>query len=381
MLSAPLPKKSKINTPLIKSTPFPIKIENPIVQEVGDLMPLMDLSTSAFPPLASQQGVFDMDMESEIGNISNISSINTPQFSFDEDSRQISHQIMRVAANSTKDRQDCFRQLLFATVFAFESSPKCTNVEEFFRMMGERYAKKKKHASQTATSSRSTPRNLGLDENRTASTPKTKKKRSKTAPKKYRQEEEDLEAMDDDNDRSEEQPEIDSDFVVSMNQESENHGNSDEVIDLFESNEDETEEKPRLMLAAPLPKKSKIITSPFPIKIENPIVQAVGDLLPLMDLSTSAFPPTASQQGILDMDMDSLIGSVSNSSSINTPQFSFDEDIRQIAHQLSRVATARPECHDALREVLYGTIVEFGNGGFNGNVGEFYKKMNGRYNH
>ncbi|EFO96164.1 hypothetical protein CRE_14558 [Caenorhabditis remanei] len=61
---------------------------------------------------------------------------------FDEDSRQISHQIMRVAANSTKDRQDCFRQLLFATVFAFESSPTCTNVEEFFRMMGERYAKK-----------------------------------------------------------------------------------------------------------------------------------------------------------------------------------------------------------------------------------------------
>ncbi|EFO96291.1 hypothetical protein CRE_14556 [Caenorhabditis remanei] len=61
---------------------------------------------------------------------------------FDEDSRQICHQIMRVAANSTKDRQDCFRQLLFATVFAFESSPTCTNVEEFFRMMGERYAKK-----------------------------------------------------------------------------------------------------------------------------------------------------------------------------------------------------------------------------------------------
>ncbi|KAF1767720.1 hypothetical protein GCK72_007679 [Caenorhabditis remanei] len=137
-------KSSKINTPLVKSTPFPIKIEQkvPIVQEVGDLMPLMDLSTSAFPPLASQQGVFDMDMESEIGNISNISPINTPQFSFDEDSRQISHQIMRVAANSTKDRQDCFRQLLFATVFAFESSPTCTNVEEFFRMMGERYAKK-----------------------------------------------------------------------------------------------------------------------------------------------------------------------------------------------------------------------------------------------
>ncbi|KAF1767719.1 hypothetical protein GCK72_007678 [Caenorhabditis remanei] len=253
-----------------------------------------------------------------------------------------------------------------------------------------------KHASQTSKSSRNTPKNLGckagkstnrvLDKNRTASTPKTKKNRSKEAPKRSRQEEEDLEAMDDDNDRSEEQPEIDSDSVVSMNQETGNHGNGDEVIDLFESNENRTEEKPRLMLAAPLPKKSKINTpliksTPFPIKIENPIVQEVGDLMPLMGLSTSAFPPSASHQGVFDMDMESEIGNVSNSSPINTPQFSFDEDIRQIAHQLSRVATARPECHDALREVLYGTIVAFGSGGFDNNVGEFFKKMNDRYNH
>ncbi|KAF1760967.1 hypothetical protein GCK72_009220 [Caenorhabditis remanei] len=61
---------------------------------------------------------------------------------FEEDCRQISHQISRVASNSTKERQDCFRQLLFATVFAFEGAQTCTNVEDFFRMMGERYAKK-----------------------------------------------------------------------------------------------------------------------------------------------------------------------------------------------------------------------------------------------
>ncbi|EFO96321.1 hypothetical protein CRE_14669 [Caenorhabditis remanei] len=259
-----------------------------------------------------------------------------------------------------------------------------------------RHLRSHEKTSQTSKSSRNTPKNLGrevgkstnpvLDKNRTASTPKTKKNRSKEAPKRSRQEEEDLEAMDDDNDRSEEQPEIDSDSVVSMNQETGNHGNGDEVIDLFESNENRTEEKPRLMLAAPLPKKSKINTpliksTPFPIKIENPIVQEVGDLMPLMGLSTSAFHPSASQQGVFDMDMESEIGNVSNSSPINTPQFSFDEDIRQIAHQLSRVATARPECHDALREVLYGTIVAFGSGGFDNNVGEFFKKMNDRYNH
>ncbi|EFO88340.1 hypothetical protein CRE_12238 [Caenorhabditis remanei] len=61
---------------------------------------------------------------------------------FEEDCRQISHQISRVAVNSTKERQNCFRQLLFATVFAFEGAQTCTNVEDFFRMMGERYAKK-----------------------------------------------------------------------------------------------------------------------------------------------------------------------------------------------------------------------------------------------
>ncbi|EFO96300.1 hypothetical protein CRE_14542 [Caenorhabditis remanei] len=169
-----------------------------------------------------------------------------------------------------------------------------------------------------------------------------------------------------------------SDSVVCSNRGTGNDGNSDEVIYLHESNEDRAEEKSRLMLSAPL-----IKSTPFPIKIEQkvPIVQEVGDLMPLMGLSTSAFPPSASQQGNLDMDMDSQIGSVSNSSSINTPQFSFDEDIRQIAHQLSRVATARPNDHDALREVMFGTILAFGNGGFNGNVGEFYKIMNDRYNH
>ncbi|EFO96341.1 hypothetical protein CRE_14514 [Caenorhabditis remanei] len=69
-----------------------------------------------------------------------------------------------------------------------------------------------------------------------------------------------------------------------------------------------------------------------------------------------------------------------SSSNTNKPQFSFDEDIRQIAHQLSRVATARPDAHDALREVMFGTILAFGNGGFNDNVGEFFKKLSDRYN-
>ncbi|KAF1767717.1 hypothetical protein GCK72_007676 [Caenorhabditis remanei] len=234
-----------------------------------------------------------------------------------------------------------------------------------------------------------------LNKTNTVSTPNTKRK----APKRSRQEEEDMEAMDDDNDLENssgtpavQQREIDSDSVIPSNrrnalgtQETGNHRNSDEVNKKSESNQEKTEEKPSLILA-PLPKRRKINTptikmTPFPIKTENPIVQEVGDLMPLMDLSTSSFHPSASQQGILDMGLDSQIGSVSNNSSINTPQFSFDEDIRQIAHQLSRVATARPECHDALREVLYGTIVAFGSGGFDNNVGEFFKKMNDRYNH
>ncbi|KAF1767723.1 hypothetical protein GCK72_007682 [Caenorhabditis remanei] len=249
------------------------------------------------------------------------------------------------------------------------------------------------HAEQTPKSSRNTPRNLGRNtrkstkavKSRIVPTPKTKKNRSKEAPKRSRREAEDLEAMDDDSDRSEHQREIDLNSVVSSNRDTGNHGNSDEVIDLFETNEDETEEKPRLMLSAPLPKKSKINTpliksTPFPIKIENPIVQEVGDLMPLIGLSTSAFPPSASHQGILDMDMESAIGNVSNISPTNTPQFSFDEDIRQIAHQLSRVATARPDAHDVLREVMFGTILAFGNGGFNDNVGEFFKKLSDRYN-
>ncbi|KAF1767678.1 hypothetical protein GCK72_007637 [Caenorhabditis remanei] len=258
------------------------------------------------------------------------------------------------------------------------------------------HLRKHENTSHKSKSTRNTPTNLRRktrksakavkNKNRTASTPKTKKNRSKTTPKRSRQEEEDLEAMDDDNDQSEQQREIDSESVISSNRDTGNHGNGDEVIDLFESNEDKTEEKPRLMLAAQS-KSSKINTpliksTPFPIKIEQkvPIVQAVGDLMPLMDLSTSAFPPSASQQRIPDMDMESEIGNVSNSSPINTPQFSFDEDIRQIAHQLSRVATARPECHDALREVMFGTILAFGNGGFNDNVGEFFKKLSDRYN-
>ncbi|EFO96193.1 hypothetical protein CRE_14671 [Caenorhabditis remanei] len=241
------------------------------------------------------------------------------------------------------------------------------------------------HAYENPKSSHNTLRNLDLDESRTVSTPKTNKKQPIKAPKRYRQEEEELESMDDDSHRSDQQQEIDSESVISSNRDTGNNGNSDEAIDLFESDEDETEEKPRLMLAAQS-KSSKINTplvksTPFPIKIENPIVQEVGDLMPFMDLSTSAFPPSASQQGVFDMDMESEIGNISNISSINTPHFSFDEDIRQIAHQLSRVATARPECHDALREVLYGTIVAFGSGGFDNNVGEFFKKMNDRYNH
>ncbi|KAF1767741.1 hypothetical protein GCK72_007700 [Caenorhabditis remanei] len=97
-----------------------------------------------------QQESFEVSQEFQVTHFQNPNDIfpnesvvqqQTPP-NFDEDSRQISHQIMRVAANSTKDRQDCFRQLLFATVFAFESSPTCTNVEEFFRMMGDRYARK-----------------------------------------------------------------------------------------------------------------------------------------------------------------------------------------------------------------------------------------------
>ncbi|KAF1767722.1 hypothetical protein GCK72_007681 [Caenorhabditis remanei] len=96
------------------------------------------------------------------------------------------------------------------------------------------------HAEQTPKSSRNTPRNLGRkarksakavnNKNRTASTPKTNKNQSIKAPKRYRQEVEDLEAMDDDNDRSEQQREIDLNSVVSSNRDTGNHGNSDEVL-------------------------------------------------------------------------------------------------------------------------------------------------------
>ncbi|EFO96145.1 hypothetical protein CRE_14513 [Caenorhabditis remanei] len=259
------------------------------------------------------------------------------------------------------------------------------------------------HAYEKPKSSHNTRRNLGRkagksakavkNKNRTASTPKTNKKQPKAVPKRSRQEAEDLEAMDDDNDSEnssgappEQQQEIDSESVISSNRDTGNNGNGDEVIDLFESNENRTEEKPRLMIAAES-KSSKIntplmISTPFPIKIEQnvPIVQEVGNLMPLMDLSTSSFPPLASQQGVVDMDLESEIGNVSNISPINTPQFSFDEDIRQIAYQLSRVATARPDAHDVLREIMFGTILAFGNGGFNDNVGEFFKKLSDRYN-
>ncbi|KAF1767677.1 hypothetical protein GCK72_007636 [Caenorhabditis remanei] len=191
------------------------------------------------------------------------------------------------------------------------------------------------------------------------STPKPRKKRSKAAPsKRSQQEEEDLEAMDDDNDLE---------YPSGINSEkTENPGDIDQ---------DETEEKPLLILAPP-PKKSKINTPT--IKTENPIVH---DLMPFLDLSTLFPVSSASQERVFDMESsNSQIGNVSSSSSnTNKPQFSFDEDIRQIAHQLSRVATARPECHDALREVMFGTILAFGNGGFNGNIGEFFKKLSDRY--
>ncbi|EFO96298.1 hypothetical protein CRE_14670 [Caenorhabditis remanei] len=258
------------------------------------------------------------------------------------------------------------------------------------------------HVYENPKSSHNTLRNLGrqakksteaLDKSRTVPTPKTNKKqpktkknRSKEAPKRYRQEEEDLEAMDDDNDRSEEQPEIDSDFVVSMNQGTGNHGNIDEVIDLFESNEGETEEKPRLMIAAQS-EGSKINTplinsTPFPIKVEQnvPIVQEVGDLMPFMDLSTSAFPPSASQQGVVDMDMESEIGNVSNISSINTPQFSFEEDSRQISHQIMRVAAnSTKDRQDCFRQLLFATVFAFESSPTCTNVEEFFRMMGERY--
>ncbi|EFO96282.1 hypothetical protein CRE_14562 [Caenorhabditis remanei] len=139
--------------------------ENQLVQETPESTPLEDqnrfpaaeVSTSKdvmgnHESQLPQQEFSEVSQEFQAAHFQNPNGIfpkesvlvvqqQTPP-NFDEDSRQICHQIMRVAANSTKDRQDCFRQLLFATVFAFESSPTCTNVEEFFRMMGERYAKK-----------------------------------------------------------------------------------------------------------------------------------------------------------------------------------------------------------------------------------------------
>ncbi|KAF1767724.1 hypothetical protein GCK72_007683 [Caenorhabditis remanei] len=254
-----------------------------------------------------------------------------------------------------------------------------------------------KHASKTPKNSRNTPRNLGrntrkstedvLDKSRTVSTPKTKKNRLKTTPKGSRQEEEeDLGAMSDDNDRFERQQEIDSDFVVSSNRDTGNNGNGDEAIDLFESNEDETEEKPRLMIAAQS-KSSKINTpliksTPFPIKVEQkvPIVQEVGDLMPLMDLSTSAFPPSASQQGVFDMDMDSEIGNVSNISPINTPQFSFEEDSRQISHQIMRVAAnSTKDRQDCFRQLLFATVFAFESSPTCTNVEEFFRMMGERH--
>ncbi|KAF1763480.1 hypothetical protein GCK72_011746 [Caenorhabditis remanei] len=250
------------------------------------------------------------------------------------------------------------------------------------------------HAYEKPKSSHNTPRNLGrqarkstkavLDESRTVSTPKTNKKQPKEAPKRYRQEEEDLEAMDDGNERSEQQQEIDSESVICSNRDIGNHGNGDEAIDLFESNEDETEEKPRLRIAAQS-KSSKFNTpliksTPFPIKIENPIVQEVGDLMPFMDLSTSAFPPLASQPGVFDMDMDSEIGNVSNSSLINTPQFSFEEDSRQISHQIMRVAAnSTKDRQDCFRQLLFATVFAFESSPTCTNVEEFFRMMGERY--
>ncbi|EFO96215.1 hypothetical protein CRE_14557 [Caenorhabditis remanei] len=124
--------------------------ENQLVQEASEstlledqnLFPAAEVSTSK-SVMGNHESQIPQQEFSEASQKFQATHFQNPQPSnFDEDSRQISHQIMRVAVNSTKDRQDCFRQLLFATVFAFESSPTCTNVEEFFRMMGERYAKK-----------------------------------------------------------------------------------------------------------------------------------------------------------------------------------------------------------------------------------------------
>ncbi|EFO96198.1 hypothetical protein CRE_14544 [Caenorhabditis remanei] len=131
---------------------MPLEDQNQSLSAIHPIHNALFMSLNAMgshEPLLPQQGFFEASPATQFQNSNGTLPIEpvpvlqqqTPP-NFDEDSRQISHQIMRVAANSTKDRQDCFRQLLFATVFAFESSPTCTNVEDFFRMMGDRYAKK-----------------------------------------------------------------------------------------------------------------------------------------------------------------------------------------------------------------------------------------------
>ncbi|KAF1767726.1 hypothetical protein GCK72_007685 [Caenorhabditis remanei] len=128
---------------------MPLEDQNQSLSAMHSTVSMSQNAVRIHKTLLPQQGFFKASPKTHFQNSNGTVSMNPVPVvqqqsppNFDEDSRQISHQIMRVAANSTKDRQDCFRQLLFATVFAFESSPTCTNVEEFFRMMGERHAKK-----------------------------------------------------------------------------------------------------------------------------------------------------------------------------------------------------------------------------------------------